>query len=96
MPVIEYTISIGNILTIFAVIGSVMGLVYSMKNDINLLKNDMVHLEQTQRALSEAFAQLGSILTSVAVQDTRLALIEKKLDELSHGRGFVDDVQYKR
>lgn len=67
-----------------------MGLVYSMKNDINLLKNDMTHLQDSQRSLTEAFTQLGRILTAVAVQDTRLALIEKKLDELSHGQGFVE------
>lgn len=66
-----------------------MGLVYSMKNDINLLKNDMVHLQEGQRSLVEAFSQLGSILTSIAVQNTRLVLIEKRLDELSHGQGFV-------
>lgn len=86
---IEYTISIGNILTIVTVIGSVMGLVYSMKNDINLLRNDMTHLQDSQRSLAEAFAQLGSILTAVAVQGTRLTLIEKKMDELSHGKGYV-------
>lgn len=66
-----------------------MGLVYSMKNDINLLKNDMVHLQEGQRSLVEAFSQLGSILTSVAVQNTRIALIEKRLDEFAHGQGFI-------
>lgn len=66
-----------------------MALVYSMRGDINLLKNDMRHLQAGQMSLTEAFSQLGKILTSVAVQDTRITLIEKRVDELSHGQGFV-------
>lgn len=87
---IEYSISIGNIATILTVISSVVWLVASMRSDIQLVKNDVEHLEESHKALTEAFAQLGKILTSVAVQDTRLTMIEKRLDELSHGRGFVE------
>lgn len=88
--IIEYSISIGNILTIVTVIGSIIALVYSMKNDINLLENDMKHLEENQRNMTEAFTQLGKILTSVAVQDTRIILIEKRLDEIAHGKGIIN------
>lgn len=87
---IEYTVSIGNILTIVSVIGSVVTLVYNMKNDISLVKNDIFHLQKSHEALTEAFSQLGKILTQVAVQDSRLSMIEKRLDELSHGKGFVN------
>jgi len=83
------SVSVGNILTILAVVGSVITLVYNMKNDIVIVKNDIFHLQKSQEALAEAFAQLGKILTQVAVQDSRLNMIEKKIDELSHGKGFV-------
>lgn len=61
----------------------------ALRNDINSLKGDINHIKENQKSLQEAFTQLGNILTKVAVQDTRLSMIEKKLDELSHGQGFV-------
>lgn len=89
-PVIENTISWGNILTILAVVGSAITFIWTMKGDINIVKNDIRYLQDSQKALSEAFSQLGKILTAVAVQDTRISMIEKKVDELAHGKGYVD------
>ena len=86
---IDWTVSLGNIITILTVIASVIGLVYNMKADIVLLQNDVVHLEKAQQTMTEAFSNMGKILTSVAVQDSRISMIEKKLDELSHGKGYV-------
>lgn len=88
-PVIENTISSGNILTIVSVVGSVLAFIWTMRGDINIVKNDIVHLQKSLEALTEAFSQLGKILTAVAVQNTRINMIEKKLDELAHGQGYV-------
>lgn len=63
---------------------------FALRNEILGLKGDVEHIKENQRALSEAFTQLGNILTKVAVQDVRLQMIEKKLDELAHNRGFVN------
>lgn len=89
MQLIEYSISVGNILTILTVIASVIGLVVNMRNDINIVKNDITHLEESHKTLTEAFNHMGKILTQVAVQDTRLNMIEKKIDELAHGKGII-------
>ena len=62
---------------------------FALRNDIVSLRTDINQIKDNQRSLQEAFTQLGNILTKVAVQDTRLNMIEKKLDELSHGQGFV-------
>lgn len=88
---IDFTVSLGNILTILSVVGSVMALLYSMKGDIAIVKHDIHYLQESHRALSEAFSQLGKVLTQVAVQDNRLNMIEKKVDELAHGKGMVSD-----
>jgi len=90
MPVIDYTISIGNIITILTVIGSVMAVIYNMKGDITVVKHDIHYLQQSHKALTEAFTQLGKVLTQVAVQDQRINMVEKRFDELSHGRGFIN------
>lgn len=65
------------------------GFFLGLRFEIKSLRNDISHIKENQKSLQEAFTQLGSILTKVAVQDTRLNMIEKKLDELSHGQGFV-------
>lgn len=63
---------------------------FALRNDIISLKTDINHIKENQKSLAEAFTQLGNILTKVAVQDARLQMIEKKMDELSHGQGFVE------
>jgi len=89
MPFVEYSVSLGNIITIFSVVGSVMALMYSMKGDITIVKHDIHYLQESHKALTEAFTQLGKVLTQVAVQDQRINMLEKRLDELAHGKGIV-------
>lgn len=95
LPAIDYTVSLGNILTIISVVGAVMTFIWTMRGDINIVKNDIRYLQDSQKALTEAFSQLGKILTSVAVQDARITMIEKKMDELAHGHGYVDSRKAK-
>jgi len=90
LPVIEYSISLGNILTILAVVGSVMTFIWTMKTDIIVIKSDISYLQKSQTVLTEAFSQFGKVLTTIAVQDSRITMSEKKIDELSHGKGFVE------
>jgi len=63
--------------------GSTMALLYSMKGDITIVKHDLHYLQESHKSLTEAFKQLGKILTQVAVQDNRINHMEKRLDELS-------------
>ncbi len=83
MPLIDYTISVSNIFTVLCVMGSTMALLYSMKGDITIVKHDLHYLQESHKSLTEAFKQLGKILTQVAVQDNRINHMEKRLDELS-------------
>lgn len=83
-PIIENSISLGNIATIISVVTSTAAFIWTMRGDINLVKKDIQHLQKAQEALTEAFGQLGKILTSVAVQDTRINMIEKRLNEIAH------------
>lgn len=89
MPIIENTISWGNILTIVSVLGSVSAFIWSLKSELGIVKRDIDYLQQSHKALTEAFNQLGKILTQVAVQDQRINMLEKRVDELSHGKGYV-------
>jgi len=91
MQFLEPTITLGNLLTIFSVVGSVFAFIWTMKSDIGIVKRDIDYLQQSHKALTEAFNQLGKILTQVAVQDQRINMLEKRVDELSHGKGYVKE-----
>ena len=87
--VFDATITIGNILEILTIAGGGAVFFMGMGSDIRVVKSDMKHLKETVSTLSSAFDKLGSVLTQVAVQGERLNSMEKRMDELAHGRGFV-------
>lgn len=60
-----------------------------MRSDIRVIRHDLSFVEKGLQNLNEAFSQLGTILTQVAVQDNRLGMMEKAVDELRHGQGFI-------
>lgn len=77
------------IFKILTITAGALGFFILLRNDITSLRVDINHIKENQKSLAEAFTQLGNILTKVAVQDTRIQMMEKKIDELSHGQGFV-------
>lgn len=90
---IDWTISVGNLIQIGVILGGIMTMYYTLRSDVRVLRHDLRYIEHKVETLSEAFTQLGRILTQVAVQDTRLSMIEKNVDELRHGQGFIKKVK---
>ena len=88
--ILEYTISLGSILQTVVYTAAAVAFFFAMRTDINILKHDMRNLQENQRAMTEALSQLGHVLTRIAVQDNRLIMLEKSIDEVRHGRGFVE------
>lgn len=72
-----------------AVLAGAAGFFFALRNEIASLRTDIEYIKTNQKMLQEAFVQLNGILTKVAVQDARLNMIEKKIDELSHGKGYI-------
>ncbi len=60
-----------------------------IKSDVRVLKVQMDGMNENLKILNNSFDKLGSILTEVAVQDTRISRIEDDVKELKHGKGFV-------
>ncbi len=81
--------NLDTILKVIVITFGAFGFFWALRNDIVSLRGDIAHIKDNQKHLQEGFAQLNAILTKVAVQDVRLNMIDKKLDELSHGQGFV-------
>lgn len=80
------------ILKLGAVGMAALGFFLGLRSELTSIRTDIGYIKENQKALAEAFTQLGNILTKVAVQDVRLQMMEKKLDEMAHGQGFVKGV----
>ena len=89
LPVIDWNVSVGNLLQIVIIVGGGLWVFAQLRADMKVLVHDMGAMKQRQDDLGEAFKQLGAILTKVAVQDERLNQMAKSIDELRHGESFV-------
>src|SRR5216684_5728538 len=80
---VDPSIRIGDILTlIFFLLGG-LGFAWSMRGDLKMLARDM----QLQ---SKKIEKLETIITAQAVQTQRMDELSRRIDELQHGRGFVN------
>lgn len=89
MLAFDWTISVGNLINVVVLVTGALMFFVNIKSDIKNIKYKVHQLTSEQQAMTEAFKQLGAILTQVAVQDTRIQHVEKQIDELRHGQGFV-------
>lgn len=83
------TFTIGNIAEVLTFVLGGLLVVFRVGGDLRVMKADMANLKDTVNALTSAFDKLGTILVQVAVQDQRIVAMEKRIDELAHGRGMV-------
>lgn len=90
---IDWTINIGHIFTIATLVVGISSIFFGLRTDIKILRVNFKHLEGRQTSLDEAFKQLGTILTQLALQNNRMDMMQKHIDELRHGKGFVRDKQ---
>jgi hypothetical protein len=94
--IIDWTISIGNMVEIGAIIGGGLMVVWTLKADVNSLKSGAETLKLDFGAMQAEIKKLGDILINLAdmrgeirVLDTRLTMAEQDIREIKHGDGFV-------
>lgn len=89
-PLIDWSVSVGNLLQILVIVTGGVSVFFTLRSDVRVIRHDMQNMKERQDALNEAFKQLGTILTQVAIQDQRLVQMADEIKELKHGRGFVN------
>jgi hypothetical protein len=87
--VIDYTISIGNLVQVGAFAVMAIGAFFAVRGDIKVLRHDIKSIEHRQTILGTAFEAMGHIMRDIAVQNQRMGYMEKMIDELRHGKGLV-------
>jgi hypothetical protein len=72
----------GDFLTVigFVIVG--LGIIWAMKGELKMLSRDV-------QAQGVKIDKLEEILTVQAVQNERLNMLDRRLNELAHGKGFV-------
>lgn len=76
------TITIGTVIEVLTFVIGGISLVSAMKGRIDLMGKEI-------NAMKVEVAKLAEILTKLAVQDARLQMVEKTVDEMRHGIGFI-------
>lgn len=93
---IDYTITVGNIIEIAAIIGGGMLVLITLKTDVGALKIGAAALKQELssmqveiKKLSEILIDLAGIRGELRELRTRVTTSEQDVRELRHGDGFV-------
>lgn len=79
-----------NIFKAVAIVGGIVSFVVYIRTELTQLRQDVTLIKEHQGLLMDAIKQLNMVLTQIAVQDVRLNMIEKDIDELRHRKGFID------
>ena len=86
MVAIDFTITIGNIIEIGAILGGGGTVFVTLRNTVANMKDDVA-------AMQTEIKKLAEVITKMAVTDVRLTNVEQDIRELRHGRGFVQGPQ---
>src|SRR5882757_2210168 len=87
--VIDYTISIGNIVEIASIIGGGFAVFITLKNNVATLKDDVTAMQAEIKKLGEVLIGMARFDEKLSNLDKRVTVHDNKIDELQHGEGFV-------
>ena len=79
---IDYTITLGNIIEISSIVGGGLLVLITLKSDVKSLKREFAGMQ-------EEIKKLGEVLIKLAVAETRIANVESDIRELRRGHGWV-------
>lgn len=73
-----------------SILAGIISAFFWLRSELINLRGDINQIKEHQKTLMESLKQLNNILTQIAVQDARINMIEKDIDELRHGQGFIN------
>jgi hypothetical protein len=82
--VVDYTITVGNLVEIASIIGGGLLVMITLRGDVANMKAEVGEIQHEIK-------KIGDVLINQADQNRRLIHLEEDLRELRHGRGFVQN-----
>lgn len=86
---IDYTISIGNIVEIGSILLGGCAVLWTLKSDVKTLKRDFIAIQDEIKKLGDILVNLADIRGELKSLNTRVTASERDIRELRHGDGFV-------
>lgn len=83
-------ITVDNLVKLAAILGGAISFIVFIRNELTQLRSDVTQIKEHQKILMESLKQLNAVLTQIAVQDARINMLEKDIDDLRHKRGFIE------
>jgi hypothetical protein len=80
--VVDYTITIGNIVEIASIIGGGILVMITLRSDVANMKTEMEGIQAEVK-------KIGDVLITQADQNRRILHLEEDVREIRHGHGFV-------
>jgi hypothetical protein len=80
--VIDYSITIGNLIEIASIIGGGLMVMVTLRGDVANIKAEMGGIQLEVK-------KIGDVLITQADQNRRILHLEEDFRELRHGQGFV-------
>jgi hypothetical protein len=98
--IIDYTITLGNIVEIGSILAGGLAVLYTLKGDVKALKDGAVALKFDLEKMQSEITKLGEILINLAdirgdikVLNNRITLTETDIRELRRGHGWIQGTQ---
>lgn len=88
----DATINLGHILTFLGFAIGGLGVIWALKSDVRLLTKELETMTRRLGGLETKWEKVADALTALAVQEVRLNNMDRRIDDLQHGRGFVLDL----
>lgn len=87
----DATINLGHVLTFIGFAIGGLGVIWALKSDVRLLASELESMTKRLGGLETKWEKVADALRDIAVQEVRLNHIDRRIDDLQHGRGFVLD-----
>lgn len=87
--VIDYTITVGNIIEVGAMVGGGLTVFLTLKNNVAALKEDLVAVQAEVKKFGDILVSMARFDEKLSNLDRRVTVHDNKIDELQHGEGFV-------
>jgi len=85
----DMTITLTAVLTFLGMVVGAVGLVITLRVMLKEFSMRLSGLEKSTLQQANEIVELRKLVTQIAVQNERMNSIDRRLDDLSHGRGFV-------
>jgi hypothetical protein len=86
---IDYTITIGNIVEIGSILLGGIAVLWTLKSDVKTLKRDFVAIQDEIKKLGDILVNLADIRGDIKALSARVSMAEQDIREMKHGDGFV-------